>query len=141
MDIAEMIADASVKTFKNECSSNTCNVEINMHCRYKYIISIIPMATHILIRYKSLEYKIARADKDAYESTIDFLVDAISDDAGNSLSDEIEFGNYWPDHDEDFSTNTIRVVRHETQVFWNQFKEENMDKAVKRYLMTLRFLN
>ncbi len=141
MDLANMIADASVQIYKKECIENACIIKINMHDKYKYEIQVIPLASHVIIKYKTLEYKIAKADKDGYESIIQFLLEAIHEDVDMSVSVDIEHGGYWPDHDENYDQNFLRITKSSTSVFFTQFKQENMEKDVARYMKFLRFLN
>lgn len=136
-----MIADASAEAFKKECTNNTCVIDINMHCRYKYQVTVTPMANHVLIKYKTMEYKIARSDKDAYYETVDFLVDAIDTDCDVSLNYDIEYDSYWPDNNEEHCINNLKVTRHGEQVFWREFKREDMQAQIKQYMRSLRFLN
>ena len=77
MDLAEMISKSAVETFKEECLSNTCDICIKLHRRYDYIVSITPMAKHILIKYKTLEYKISREDALSYNEIVEFLVNIV----------------------------------------------------------------
>lgn len=109
MDLANLIVDSASETFKNECISNLVNVTITFHNRYKYVISIVPMSKHVILKYKTLEYKILRDDKSSYEEVIDYLLNAIDYDADESLNWEIEWGGYWPDHDEDYCKNNLKI--------------------------------
>lgn len=141
MDLAEMIADISVGKFKEECDKNVCVVNINLHNRYRYEITVTPMATHVLIKYMTLSYKIPRTDKDAYLDTIDFLVEALDEECYSAMNEDIEFNGYWPESDEEHYFCSLRVKRHDKQVFYSEFKRDNMQKEVKRYMRTLRLLN
>lgn len=141
MDLANMIADVSVEMFKEKCDKNICVISLNLHNRYKYEITVTPMANHVLLKYKTLEYKVPRIDKNAYEDTIDFLVHALDDDCCVSMNQDIEFNSYWPENDEDHYYCSIRMIRHGEQVFHSEFKRENMQKEVKRYMRTLRLIN
>ena len=141
MDLASMIAEASVEAFKTECIRNTCSIRINLHSRYNYDVSITPMNSHILVRYKTLEYKIPRADKDSYNEVVDFLSEAIDSDCDNTVNSDIEFNGLWPDNEEFWDQNTIRVHRNDEQVFEMVFNREKLVPVLKNYMQTLRMLN
>lgn len=100
MDLAHMIAESAAENFKKECESNVCEVKINAHCRYNYSIFITPMANHILVKYKTMEYKVPKDNAGAYENVVSFLAEAISDEVAMTMDHEIEFKGYWPHHDE-----------------------------------------
>lgn len=141
MDLASYIAEAAVDTFKKECETNTCDVIFKMHNRYSYTISVVPMAKHIIIRYKTLEYKISREDTLSYDDIVNFLVEAIEDDIEVSLNCDIEWNGYWPDHDEEYHINNIVVKRHGENVFSIDFKRDKFESVLKFHLKCLRNLN
>lgn len=141
MDLARMIADASYTLYKKECEKNMCSLKINMHCKYSYELNFIPLTRHILIKYKTIEYKINRSDKESYESIVDFLIKAIKEDAAQSVNNDIELESYWPESDEYYDVNSIKVLKDDTQVFYKNFSEENMEKDIKCYMNFMRFLN
>lgn len=137
-----MIAEASATAFKKECDENTCTVYFTMHGRYDYQLLVTPMTSHILIKYKTMEYKILRHDKEAYESTVAFLSEVISSEVDVYLNDDIEYNGYCPDHDENFNVNILKVARHGKQVFCiPAFKKEDMAETLKFYMKSLRYLN
>lgn len=141
MDLANMIADVSVEKFKEECDKNVCTVSINLHNRYKYTVTVTPMASNVVLSYKTLQYKVPRSDKDAYADTIDFLVDAIDDNCSNVMNEDIEFNGYWPESDDEHYYCSLSMTRHGEHVFYSEFRRENMQKEVKRYMRTLRLMN
>lgn len=141
MDLANMIVDASADKLKSECHKNTCKIVIHLHGRYNYVISITPMTAHVLLNYKTLEYKIARIDKESYNETLDFLLDAIENDCQININDDMEYGDLWPDNEEFWYSNYMQVTRHDARVFYAEFKRENMTAVVKNYMRTLRLLN
>jgi len=141
MDLALTIVEASTETFKKECLTNTCNVDITIHDRYNYNIIIIPMEKHILIKYKTLEYRVARDDKKSYDDILNFLIEAIDDDIYTSLNLDIEYHGYWPDHDENFYINSIIIKRHDEKVFNFNFKRDKLKEVMQLYLGCMINLN
>ncbi len=140
MDLATLIVDSATETFKQECISNISNVTITVHNRYKYVISIIPMSKHVIIKYKTLEYKVSKDDKSSYNEIIDYLLNAIDDDVYTSLNWEIEWADYWPDHDEDYCKNSLKIERKEEMVFGVEFKRDKLKSVSKMHLKCMRLL-
>ncbi len=139
MDLANIIIDSAANAFKDECEAKTCDVNFMLRGgRYNYTIKIIPMNKHIIIKYKALEYKVARDNKDDYNDILKFLFGAISDDLNMVLSDDIEFSGYWPEDDEEFAVNRLEVKRINTCIFNIQFKAGRFEEVFKMYLSTLR---
>ena len=139
MDLATIIIDSAVNSFKDECESKTCDVNFMLRGgRYNYTIKIIPMNKHVMIKYKTLEYKVARENKDDYDSILKFLYGAIADDVNMILSDDIEFTGYWPEDDVEFSINRLEVKRLNTCVFNIQFECSRFEEVFRMYLSTLR---
>lgn len=136
-----MISDAAATQFKTECLSNKCFVTIKMHNRYSYDVEVIPMTSHILLKYKTLEFKIQRQNKQEYEDSIQFLLDEIEDAISLSLSDDMEYGGYWPDADEFYNENFVIVKKNNEQVFYKPFREEQLKDIIGKYLKSLRLLN
>ena len=96
------------------------------------------MNKHVMIKYKTLEYKIARDNKDDYNSTLQFLFNAITDDLDMILNDDIEFAGYWPEHDDEFSINRLEVKRMNTRIFNIPFESSKFEEVFRMYLSTLR---
>ncbi|KIY94608.1 hypothetical protein MNEG_13355 [Monoraphidium neglectum] len=140
-NLANMIADASVEKFKEECDKNVCTVSINLHNRHEYDITVMPMAIHVVLSYKTLQYKVPRADKETYTDTIDFLAEAIDNACRGNLHADVEFDRYRPDSEESHYYCCLRVHRHGAQVFYREFERDDMQRELKRYMRTLRLLN
>ena len=138
MDLATDIVDTAALAFKEECEEKKCEIVITLRGRYTYIIYITPMNKHVLIKYKTLEYKIAKDNKEDYDTTVDFLQLAIIDDVEMSIKDEIEYSNYCPDHDDEFKTNILSIKRRDTKLFYMHFNFECFGDILKTYLKTLR---
>lgn len=141
MDLANMISDVAASQYKKECLSNKCHVTINMHNRYSHEIEVIPLTHHIILKYKTLEFKIQRQNKQEYENSIEFLLDELQDAVALSLSDDIEYGGYWPENDEYYNENDVVVKKNEQRVFYKPFREEHFTETVGKYLKSLRLLN
>lgn len=141
MDLANMISDAAASQFKKECLSNTCYVTISMHNRYSYDVQVIPLTNHIILKYKTLEFKIQRQNKQEYEDSIKFLLDEIEDDVALRLSNDIEYDGNWPHHDEHHGEHYVVVKKNEQQVFYKPFGEEDFAQTVGKYLQSLRLMN
>ncbi|KIY93267.1 hypothetical protein MNEG_14695 [Monoraphidium neglectum] len=114
-----MITDASVDKFK-ECDKNLCTVSINLHDTYKYVITVMPMASHVVLSYKTLQYKVPPADDKAYGDLIDFLTKAIDGECCQALDEDIERGEYWPDREWEHAFCCLRVHCHGVQVFYHK---------------------
>lgn len=138
MDLARMIVDVSAEVYKKECKDSICSVDVCFNNRYKYSLSVIPMASHVLIEYKTIRFKVERSDKKEYDELISFLAKEIKIDRFDSLNSEIEFDGYWPDNDENFGCNSIKVSRAGEKVFFQEFEEDHFEKVLKPYLSSLR---
>ena len=141
MDLAHMIADVSIDKFKKECENNTCSVELCLRNRYNYKILVIPMGTHALVRYKTIEYKIPRSDKESWKEVVDFLIEAINTDCNHNVNSDIEYAGLWPDNEEFWYRNTLSLIRHNEKVFWTEFKEDDFETTIAKYMYSLRMLN
>lgn len=84
------------------------------------------MSNHILIKYKTIEYKVARNDSISYENIVNFLIEAIDVDADTSLNLDIEYTGYWPDQDSCMRirvyTSKIRISHANVYEVYAQFK-------------------
>lgn len=139
MDLARMILDVSKEQYQKECVEEACDIDICLNDRYKYSIKIVPLKSQLLICYKTIKFKIDRADKASYEELIEFLIQEIKDNRDHTLGSDIEYDGYWPDHDENFSHNTIEVSKKDNRVFWQEFiDEEHLNKHLSKYLKSLR---
>lgn len=132
MDLATAIVDKAADTFRDECQEKKCVINITLRGRYAYIITIIPMNKHVVIKYKTLEYKIAKENKKDYDNILEFLYLAIKDDAELSLGDDDD------DNEETFNINILSMKRQDTKLFYAEFKFENFGVIFKTYLETLR---
>lgn len=131
-----MIAEASAKVFQKQCEENALVVEISMHSKYKYNISVIPMASNILVRYRTLEYKIPRTDAEGYDAAIEFIISAIREDVIAQVADDIENWDQWPDN-----KTYVSFTRKGVVVSSVGFDNANLVHDVKGTMKTLRFLN
>jgi hypothetical protein len=138
MDLANIIVDSAANAFKEECESKICDISLTLRGRYKYLIQIVPMNKHVLIKYKTLEYKVAKDNKEDYNSIISFLFSAINDDISMKLNDDIEYEGYWPGDDEYYHINSLEMKRINNRIFYIQFKYERFEEVFNMYLATLR---
>lgn len=141
MDLAIMISEAAASQLKNDCLTNACRITINFHNRYSYDVEVIPMTNHIILKYKTLEFKIEKSNKQEYEESVQFLIDEIEDASALDLSNDIEFGGYWPDSDEYYNENSVLVLKNGQRVFYKPFREEQFSETVGKYLKSLRLIN
>ena len=143
MDLARLINEVAAEHFKTDCITNQCLVHIGMHGgKYERVLCVIAMENHVLIRYKTLEYKILRSDAKAYAETVAFLLEEIQNDIILNINNEIEFDGYIPEHDEYYTQNCVLVKRNNEQVFYRRFfLEDQMVDVVGKYLLSLRFMN
>lgn len=141
MDLADMIVGAAATQLKKECLSNKCVISICMHNRYIYVIEVISLTNHIILKYKSLEYKILRQNKDEYNEIVTFLVDEIVDADEIQVNEDIEFNGYWPNNDDAYHENSVTVKRNDEKVFYKPIKEVDLSDVVGKYLKSLRLIN
>lgn len=142
MDLAQLITEASTDAFKKECIESQCIVHIVMHGdRYERQVIVIPMAKHVLIRYKCLEYKINRQDAQGYNEIISFLLQEIASEIQKCVSIDIEFDGYSPHTHDEYTHNYVIVEKKNENIFGRIFKETQLVEVVGRYLQSLRFLN
>jgi len=141
MDLAVLISEAASQAYKKDCTEKTCDVDILFHGRYKYKISITPMSKHILIKYKTIEYKVARDDKATFEEVVSFISDIIDNDANTTLNEDIEYNGYWPDDDENYDINTITLKSQNADVFSRSFMRDKFDVIIKNSLKCMLCLN
>ncbi len=135
-----MIVDASTETYKKESLKKASTIKVCMYNRHTYELTVIPMAKHVLIQYKTLEFKIGRDDKDGYESIVQFLVNAIYSDLELSIRDNILYGEGFI-YNDDFDESYLEVTRTGVSVFTTIITQKTMKEQLKTYLMPMRFLN
>jgi hypothetical protein len=142
MDLAQLITDASVDAYRKECNESQCIVHIVMHGdRYEREVIVIPMAKHVLIRYKAIEYKINRQDVQGYNEIISFLLKEIEAEIQKCVNIDIEFDGYSPHMHNEYTHNYVIVERKNENVFGRIFKENQLIEVVGKYMQSLRFLN
>ncbi len=95
----------------------------------------------MLLKYKSLEFKVPRDNKSAWDEIIGYIIESVGDDAEGELNNDIEFEGYWPGHDEDFNRCFLSVHRHEEKVFTFDFTADKLSVLLKQHLKPMRFLN
>ena len=142
MDLARLINEVAAERFKNDCINNQCIVHIGMHGgKYERVICVISLDNHVLLRYKTLEYKIMRSDEKTYAATVAFLLEEIENDIISCVHTDIEFDGYYPDRDDYYSDNYVIVKRNNERVFYRAFRENELVQVVGKYLYSLRFMN
>ncbi|PNH12185.1 hypothetical protein TSOC_000910 [Tetrabaena socialis] len=149
MDLAAMIAGASADRFKQECADNVCKIDIRTGESFSFALEVVPLAQHVLVRYKAMEYRMPRADGGAWEELCAFLADAIAEAYMTSMHALARENGLWPQY-ESF---TLTVTRLGKEVFRSDFCDpdesrpssesvsERMASDLKRYMKLLRFLN
>lgn len=140
MDLAQYIVDVSVQSFKDDCFANQVEAVFQFHAKYKASLYVVPMANHVIIRYKALEYKINRSDKATYEELINFMLDAVEMDISNKVASDIEYNGYWPSNDEFFNSCHLAVKKKAETVFSLAPKIGNFKSVAFDYLKHLRLV-
>jgi hypothetical protein len=112
MDLANLIVEASAATFKAECNDKKCLVNISMHGgRYVRDIYVVPMTNHVLIIFRTMEFKLNRQDRDAFTDTVGFLVNEVEHDMLKTIREDIEFHEYWPQNDDQYNVNQVTIAK------------------------------
>lgn len=143
MDVALMISDVAAAKYKEECKTKECQVFIKMHYRYEHTIEIVPLTNHIILRYKSIEYKVSKQNKEEFDEVVSFLVEEISDAINYQLENDIVYEGYRPDTLSKYlyEQNYVCVQKKEETIFYKRFDSDAMQEVVGKYLKGLRLLN
>lgn len=86
MDLGRQIVAAAQQALEEDRAKRACNVTISF-ChrdsdgRYDFQLRVAPDGNHVIIRYKTLEYRVARSDKAGYEGVIRSIREAIINEA------------------------------------------------------------
>ena len=142
MDLANMIVDASAEALKKEYASKglTLNMSFSIYDDQQviregeecnYALSVVPInSNQLMIKYKALEYKVARSDEAAFTATIDFLLMAIKADYWSLYSGGVR---------SKFASGTLQVIFRGEKLFTARPDGyEHMDVVAKRYLLGLK---
>jgi hypothetical protein len=142
MDLANFIVEASAATFKAECNDKKCRVNVSMHGgRYVRDLSVIPMSNHVLIAFRTIEFKLNRQDRHSFNDTVDFLVNEVEDDILKTLREDVEIHGYWPQNDDEYNVNLVTVGRADQIVFSKEFDEKKLTNVLGTYLRNMRLVN
>lgn len=139
MDLPNMIVDAATSKYVEEQKKNTCTFEIKYHNRYEYKLNFVATKSDIIITYKTLELRCPKIDRKAMNDLAKFFAKEIENDMKTSVSEDMEYDQYWPDTDEYFDINTLRVICKDKQVFFKRFKEIN--DVFPKMMDIMTFLN
>ncbi|PNH00345.1 hypothetical protein TSOC_013839 [Tetrabaena socialis] len=143
MDLANMIAGASADRFKQECTDNVCKIDIQTGDGFSYALEVVPLAQHVLVRYDTMEYKMPRADKEAWEELCALLADAMAEAYTTSTN-----GSYHGYYERPSESFTLTVTMRGKEVFRSKSEDSEegplagyMASELTRYMKQLRFLN
>lgn len=139
MDLPNMIVDAATVKYVEKQKENTCTFVINYHQKYEYKINFVATKNDIIVTYKTLKLRIPKSEKNAMKDVVSFFSYEIEQDMTSCVREDIEFGGYWPDNEEYFDVNTLRVVCKEKQVFFKHFKD--ISDTLPRMMDIMVFLN
>lgn len=141
MDLANLIVEAASANLKSDCIERKCVIKVFMHGdRYLREIYIVPMNNHIILQFRTLEFKLNRQEKDAFNETVEFLVNEIEDDLLKVFNEDIEYDINWP-NDEMYNKNYMTVGRSNEIIFSKRFDMTKMKSTLGTYLKNMRFLN
>lgn len=141
MDLALLITEAACEQFKKDCLDHTYVLTVSKHGgRYKCDIQVVPMTNHVLLKYKSLEFKLSKHESAEYMDAIEFLMNGIDNDISYALEEDIEFNGYWPADDEYYHENFIHVKRNEDIHFRKRVADDDVIKVAMTYLKNMRFV-
>ena len=141
MDLANMIVDASAEALKKEYASKGLTLDMSFSIydqqvlrvgeECNYALSVVPISSsQLMIKYKALEYKVARYDEAAFTATIDFLLMAIKAEYWSLYSGGVR-GR--------FASGTLQVIFRGEKLFTARPDGcELMDVVAKRYLLGLK---
>lgn len=136
MDVARMITDVAAELYRQECENGMVKIEISMMMgRYITEIHFVPLSRNMLIRYKSMEYKVCRRDCANFEEVCNFILNQIVHDifmcfVGEDV-EEMENSEY----------NIISLTKNGEAAFQRNVTFASFKDNVMEYIMPLRFLN
>lgn len=143
MDLAQQIVAAARKEFEQDCNKQSCDIIVNVlyNC-YNYTVRVVPLPDHLLVRHKSIVYKVPRTDRDGFEDVMGFLLQAIKDEiACRTAQDELDVDGVDFDDFVDEHRHKVTIMRHGSTVFQAGFQwYKNLDETFRRYTKTLRYL-
>lgn len=144
--LASQIVAASADLYKKECETKQCDLIIGIyHNTYRFTVSFTPMKDQVLIKFRTMAYRVARKDVEGFEEIVNFLLQAIQDEIReHSVRDEVDV-----DDQDAFDAglggernHRVTIMRHSEQVWSLTFDEmEYMDDICRLYTKSLRFLN
>lgn len=140
MDLAQFIVDASAQTFKDDCIANQLEIVFLFHDKYKHLLYIIPMAAHVIIKFRTVEYKVQRNDKTTFDELIHFLLDVIGSSVAHRVNFDMEHEGYWPNDHENFGTLQITVSKKNDTVFDLSPRLEGWRQVAFDYLKHMRLI-
>ena len=133
MDLARFIVDAADEKFK----SDIINVEINMHCKYKYDLQITSNSEHVFVEYNTMKYKILKTHHSTYEEIIKFLIDEIENINSQIVNLDAEYGYYEPYNDENYNINYVIIKKKDKKIYCKKFEEKDITQTVWNYVKHL----
>lgn len=141
MDLADYIVKVAANNLKSDCMDRKCTIKVFMHGdRYLREIYVISMTNHVLLQFRSIEFKLSREDKESFNDTVDFLVNEVEDDILKAFNEDIEYDVYWP-NDEMYNKNYMTVGKANDIIFSKRFDLKELKKTLSTYLKNMRFLN
>lgn len=81
MDLARKIVAAAQQAQDDDYAKQCCHISVSMfNGRFNHSISVILLPEYLLIRYKCLEFKVSRSDKDGFGSLKQWLRGSVYED-------------------------------------------------------------
>ena len=139
MDIARTITDLAADLYKSDCHNHSCKIEVSMIIgRYQTEIDFISLSQSVIIRYKTMEYKVSRSSSADFELVCKFILDQIAHELSATLSGE--------DVDNDFEHPEYNIIslkknNDKQPIFEKNILFRNFKENVLEYMIPLRFMN
>lgn len=128
MDLARMIVDVA-----NESQQRDGIVmRLFVNHRYEYEITCVPCNDAVNVVFRTLCLRATTVD--TLKAILDFLTHEIADDVANNLRRDIRFHAHPPDREQGIS---VDVMKNDTIVFQNYFRNGNVGAVVQRYLLPM----
>ena len=141
MDLANLIVESAASHLKEECLAKQCKISISMHGNHHIReIYVVPMANHVLIQYKTLEFKVIRQDRKAFNEVVEFLLNEIEEALKAAVTTAVGLGIWESEYDVP-DENYVDVSRGGDVVFSKAFEAENFRPVLSNYLKNLRMMN
>jgi hypothetical protein len=149
MELAQAIVGVAAQQVRENSMAEACKLSVVIYypdpSAYEeelqedtHIIIATPMCQHVLLQYKSLNFRLPRSDKAAWEDTVGFLFETIKNrfEAFLELTFVDAYGHSYAPGKFEFK---VQVTTKDTEVLAVKVESwEAVETKMQKYLMAMR---